>query len=208
MKKLFIILTFLVWLPMAHANEAESRKGLEALNAGDYAKALSIWLPLAEDGDNTAQGLLGIMYQMGQGVDVDYKEAEKWYRKSAEQGNRESQFRLAGLLSGVPNSRTGLFDEYTGVPQDLKEATKWYRKSAKQAHGRAQATLASRYLLGEGVVKDYSQAYMWAVLAAVNGLGSKLLFALIKREATPEEIELGYELAQTCLDSKYKNCGE
>ena len=40
----------------------------------------------AEKGDAVAQSLLGFMYQYGEGVQKDFKEAVKWYRKAAEQG--------------------------------------------------------------------------------------------------------------------------
>ena len=50
-------------------------KGLAAAQAGDYATALQEWTPLAEQGNVIAQFLLGIMYNNGQGVIQDYKEA-------------------------------------------------------------------------------------------------------------------------------------
>jgi len=44
---------------------------------------------LAERGDAEAQDILGNMYYNGQGVPQDYKEAARWYRKAAEQGDAE-----------------------------------------------------------------------------------------------------------------------
>ena len=41
---------------------------------------------LANDGDATAQNNLGLMYMSGTGVPQDYKEAGKWFKMSAEQG--------------------------------------------------------------------------------------------------------------------------
>ena len=41
---------------------------------------------LAEGGDKIDQFNLGIMYENGEGVPQDYKEAVKWYTKAAEQG--------------------------------------------------------------------------------------------------------------------------
>ena len=57
------------------------------------------------------------MYQNGQGVPQDYKEAVKWYLKAAEQGNAIAQNHL-----GV------MYDQGKGVTQDYKEAAKWYLK--------------------------------------------------------------------------------
>ena len=61
----------------------------------------------AEQGNANAQYLLGLMYNNGQGVIQDYKEAVKWYRLSAEHGNGEAQSNL-----GV------MYDNGQGVVQD------------------------------------------------------------------------------------------
>ena len=45
----------------------------------------------AKLGDAIAQYNLGLMYEQGKGVPQDYKEAVKWYRKSAEQGLADAQ---------------------------------------------------------------------------------------------------------------------
>ena len=58
------------------------KKGLEAYSKYDYAAALQEWRPLAERGDAKAQLTLGLMYEKGNGVKLDYKEAVKWYLAS------------------------------------------------------------------------------------------------------------------------------
>jgi TPR repeat protein len=63
MKRLLILpvllLTLLVGTP---AFSADLRKGLTAAQSGDYATALREWTPLAEQGDASAQTLVGAMY--------------------------------------------------------------------------------------------------------------------------------------------------
>ena len=54
-------------------------------------------LARAEEGDANAQLSLGEKYYDGQGVLKDYKEAMKWYRKAADQGDAMAQARL-GLM--------------------------------------------------------------------------------------------------------------
>ena len=71
------------------------------------------------------------MYDEGQGVPQDYKEALKWYRLSAEQGDADAQYNLGWM-----------YDEGQGVPQDNKEAVKWWRLSAEQRNERAQFNLS------------------------------------------------------------------
>ena len=58
--------------------------GLDAYNRKDYKTAYKLFLPLAEQGYAPAQHNLGVMYDNGQGVPQDYKEAVRWYLKSAE----------------------------------------------------------------------------------------------------------------------------
>ncbi len=62
-----------------------------------------------------AQYNLGFMYKNGQGVVQDYKEAVKWYRKSAEQGNALAQSNLGFM-----------YDNGQGVVQDFVRAHMWY----------------------------------------------------------------------------------
>jgi hypothetical protein len=49
--------------------------GVTAFDRKDYAKALLIWQPLAEEGDPWAQGSLGLLYLEGYGVPIDYEKA-------------------------------------------------------------------------------------------------------------------------------------
>lgn len=65
---------------------ADFKDGLAAYNAGDFARAYEIFLPLAQAGDAKSQHLLGHMYILGDGVEQDDKEAVKWFRESAKQG--------------------------------------------------------------------------------------------------------------------------
>lgn len=51
----------------------------------------------AEQGNVSAQYILGIMYKESRGVAKDYAEAEKWYGKSAAQGDEYATTRLENL---------------------------------------------------------------------------------------------------------------
>lgn len=73
---------------------ADLQKGMDAYSAHDYTTALRELKPLAEQGNAVAQYGLGIMYDNGQGVAEDDKEAVKWYRLAAEQGNVFAQYDL------------------------------------------------------------------------------------------------------------------
>ena len=68
---------------------------------------------------------------------ADYSEAVKWYRKAAEQGNKQAQYNL-----GV------CYESGRGVPQDYSEAVKWYRKAAEQGVDYAKEQLQKLQEMG------------------------------------------------------------
>ncbi len=133
-----------------------------AYDRGDYATALRLYRPLANQGSAAARHNVGFMYAHGQGVPLDYAEAVMWYRKAAEQGLAAAQLNL-----GV------MYDNGQGVPQDYAEAVMWYRKAAEQGVAAAQLNLGVRYDNGRGVPQDYVQAHMWFNLAAARFLASE-----------------------------------
>jgi hypothetical protein len=63
-----------------------------AYNRGDYATALRLWRPLAEQGNVKAQYKLGTMYGAGQGVLRDDAEAVKWFRRAAERAEADENW--------------------------------------------------------------------------------------------------------------------
>ena len=70
-------------------------KGIAACDRGDYATALSLLRPLADQGDVDAQFLLGFMYDDGEGVVQDRKEAVMWYQLAADGHHPLAQLTLA-----------------------------------------------------------------------------------------------------------------
>jgi TPR repeat protein len=89
-------------------------EGLAAAKSGDFATALRLLRPIANQGNASAQLNLGGMYYRGQGVQQNYAEAAKWYRLAAYQGNATAQLNLGGM-----------YYMGQGVPQDYLEAHKW-----------------------------------------------------------------------------------
>jgi TPR repeat protein len=94
-------------------------EGNAAHNKSDYATALRLLRPLANQGNADAQNNLGVMYSKGQGVPQNYAEAAKWFRLAADQGRAVAQFNL-GLK----------YDKGDGVPQNYAEAMKWLSPTA------------------------------------------------------------------------------
>ena len=92
----------------------------------------------AEGGDAKAQNRLGICYGTGKGVEKDYVEAVKWFRKAAEQNFASAQGNL-----GIS------YAQGKGVEKDDVEAVKWYRKAAEQGFANAQFNLGLCYEMAE-----------------------------------------------------------
>ena len=49
----------------AAGSDSAFRQGLSAYNSGDFAKAMKIWLPLAEKEDAASQAGIGFMFHRG-----------------------------------------------------------------------------------------------------------------------------------------------
>jgi len=90
------------------------------------------------------QCILAGLYYEGEGVPQDYAEAAKWYRKAAEQGHDEAQYKLGSM-----------YDRGEGVTQDFAEAIKWYRRSAEQGNSNSQFHLGLEYYLGTKIPTNY-----------------------------------------------------
>ena len=137
MKRLFLIAALLVSGPIwAQTGDA----ALDAAQAGDFEKALSIWRPLAEQGNAAAQFNLGLMYEKGDGVPKDEQLAAKWYFKAALQGHTGAQLNLGTL-----------YDEGKGVPEDNRKAAQWYNQAAKEGESAATTNLDLMKIHGEDV---------------------------------------------------------
>jgi hypothetical protein len=116
----------------------------------------------AEAGDQEAQYDLGnrfVAKASSNGRRTDAANAVKWYRRSAEQGHANAQYRL-GLA----------YAKGEGVEQDLVEAATWYLKSAKQGNAWAQLRIGDCRRFGSGVLVSLSRARHWFALAAAQGL--------------------------------------
>ena len=166
---------------------------VDAYTRGEYAAAVRLYRPLAEQGNAEAQWRLGFMYEQGKGVPQDYSEAAKWYRLAAEQGNAPAQLGLGTLYY---NGR--------GVPQDDAEAVKWYRLAAEQGDAEAHNNLGVMYANGKGVPQDIVQAYKWFSIGASKSAASdqpkdRIEAAqnrdLAASQMTPEQIADGQKLA-------------
>ena len=99
--------------------EASLRLGANE-GANDFIEPV---LAAADNGNATAQALVGTMYYYGYGLDQDYKKALFWYKLAAEFGEVSAQATLGRMY-------------YLGhaVRQDLVQAHKWYDIASVNGH--------------------------------------------------------------------------
>ena len=118
---------FALILVVACATGAAADSYEDALSAflrKDYALAAQLFRLIAEQGNAKAQYNLGLMYDKGQGLPQDDREALKWYRKAAEQGHARAQGNL-GLI----------YAKGRGVPQDFTRAYMWLNVASSALSG-------------------------------------------------------------------------
>ena len=106
--------------------------------------------------------ILGDNYFYGYGEQRDCREAEKWYRKSAEQGNAYAQNKLGEMYS--------VYNQYIcHIKTDYDEALKWFKLSAEQGFADAQFNMGVMYQYGYGVSMNLESAVRWYRLSAAQG---------------------------------------
>ena len=154
----------------------------------------------------------------------DDREAVKWFRMAAEQGDANAQFNLGFMYAtgtGVPqdnreavkwyrlaaeqglaNAQDNLGFMYatgTGVPENNREAVKWFRMAAKQGDANAQDNLGLAYTNGEGVPQDNISAYAWMSLAAIgveiNTVSARTHLALLRLRMTADQVDRAQRLS-------------
>ena len=173
------------------------RQGWSAYKTGDYEGAFELWMPLAEEGNSSAQVSIGLMYNQGNGVEEDENEAAKWYALASEQGYAPAKWRLAML-----------YYHGSGLEQNYKKAADLYLSAAKQGDVYSQKALGIMYSKGLGVPKDTVLAYSWLHVAHKNGFKLAQTFQdKIAVKMTPEETSIAQTMARECINSNYMSCG-
>lgn len=140
-----VAIVLMLALPAAAQSlEAKLKEAAGAYERKDFATAVNLWRPLADQGNAEARTLLGAMYWSGEGVPRDHKEAARLYLLAAEQGYARAQNNIGfmyGFGEGIP-------------PKDDVQAYKWISLAIRNYTSKNQdrldqairdkATLAAR----------------------------------------------------------------
>jgi septal ring-binding cell division protein DamX len=151
---------------VSHTALADYQSGLDAYNSGDYNTALGDWKAVAAAPPDTVPPAtvaetnyaIGMLYWLGQGVQVDYFEASKWMRKAAELGHAGAQGKLGYL-----------YTQGITVAQNYEVAFEWFSKAATQGDIDGQYNLGIFYLNGWGTPADKTMAAQYLAAAAARG---------------------------------------
>jgi TPR repeat protein len=166
-----------VSLPSVPSAASVVADGKAIYEYGDYARALKMFTPLAEQGNGQAQAMVALIYQGQKGqmaVPRDEAKASQWAHKSAAQNTPEGLIllsimyltgncvvqdeaqglalmrRAVALDSAEAKLRLGLlYMEGIHIARDPVQGRRWITASAKQGFFRAQVALG-RLVLNEG----------------------------------------------------------
>ena len=148
----------------------------------------------AANGDPSAEFEVGARLAEGKGTPQSFKDAAKWYQRSADQGFAQAQYRLGTLYErglGLKPDRAQAAAWYQKAAEqgnmkamhnlavlsanqsdqspDYVTAAQWFEEAAKRGLPDSQFNLAVLYENGLGVKRDPSRAFMWLSIAARNG---------------------------------------
>ena len=143
----------LLWATPVPAQSVKA--GIEAWQKADYARAVEIWRPLAENGDADAEFNLGQAYRLGRGVKIDLGSAQTWLERAASQDHLDAQTTLGLLLFGNGNQAEG---------------AKWLKQAAEKGEPRALLIFGTALFNGDGVPQDRVLGYAYVSRAAAQGL--------------------------------------
>lgn len=141
---------------MAAPALATVKLGVEKWQAGDYAAAVTYWLPLAARGDPDALFNMGQAYKLGRGVERSDRNAIDYFRKAAAKGHEAAQERLGLALYADTATRP--------------EALRWLETAARADQPRAQYVLGVAYFNGDDVAKNWPLAYGFTLRANSQGV--------------------------------------
>lgn len=145
----------------------------------------------ARAGDLKSQTSLAKRHQTGNGVRMNLKEAARWLRHAARQGDGESCYRLGGYL---------LLDQ--GDKRDAVQAARLWRLACALGHSGAQVDFAVMCTKGDGTPRSLKEAYHWMLVARRSLQTSQqkkrldALQDLIVRELDPDLIFAGLDGAR------------
>lgn len=165
----------------APAGAQDVQAGIAAWQAGDYAKAVQEWRPLADSGNADAQFNLAQAYRLGRGLPQNLALAEQWFERAARQRHEQAGASLGLLL--FQNGRA-------------RDAMPWLQAAAQRGDPRAQYVFGTALFNGDVVRRDLPRAYAMMRAAAAQGFPqAQAQLTEMDRQLTPEDRARSEQLA-------------
>ena len=160
-----------------------------AYEAANYDKILPRLRQLAQQGNQWAQTMLGLMYGKGKGVPHDDDTAEDDYLQAAQRGWLAAEYNLGTFYMirfrykpaetwllkaaerGYPEAEENLAQLYLAKSplQSEEKAFTWFLRAAEHGQPESQYNTCYDYADGLGVTRDMVEAYKWCYIAASHG---------------------------------------
>ena len=139
--------------PVSQPTEAEQEQILAeakvAYDKENYARALELFHQLAAVGHAEAMEYIGLMYQYGNGVALDYASAKRWCKKAIAAGNSTAYWRIGYLYKwGGP-----------GLERNYASAKEWFEMAGDAGRLNGYGWVGKLCKEGgPGLEKDLEQA--------------------------------------------------
>ena len=177
-----------MWSIYACAGDLEDAKN--AYGAGRFEEATNLLRPLVRQENIEAVYLQARMYEKGDGVNKDMKEARRLYSIAAAGGHESAQQKL-DIFNVQSSDKSVVIDWYLpaaqegdteaqynlgfmyetgwGVPENSTEAIRWYREASEMQHDVAQLRMAMMTIVGVGVSSSMRNGLELLHQSAENG---------------------------------------
>jgi localization factor PodJL len=140
--------------PAVASGQARSSLDLPPATVGPLSLRMA-----AAAGDVSAEFEVASRLAEGKGTDQNFKEAIRWYQRSATQGFAQAQYRLGTL-----------YERGLGVPVDVARAKSWYQRAAEHGNVKAMHNLAVLAAGRTSPSPDYVTAAQWFSQASAYNL--------------------------------------
>lgn len=171
------------------ADDPRVKEGFAAYQAGDFKKAYTIWLPLAEAGNAEAQFRIGRLYSLGEGFKSSGELALRWYRKAAVKGHVIAKFNI-GLV----------YFKGEIVERNYEKSYLLFQELANNGYPSSQTVVGIMLVNGLGVLEDSIEGVKWIFIGLSNGDKEAEQALMYCKQIIPEkEIKSGIKAGREWL---------
>lgn len=174
-----------------HNTQSQFMLGIINCSEGNMNEGIALLEEAANQGNEEAQGNLGVLYLEGKKVPADYEKSIKWFSELNKRGGeiaKQALFNLGGV--------------YLNKIKDPEKALSYYLKSAELGYTKAQLRLAleyfNKYSYSSFVDPNEQEGVKWLRMAAEQGdpTAQNLLAILLSHllVIAPESIDPNYNM--------------